>query len=96
MLGVQNNQSRETVRRFIRLTNLIPEILEMVDQKRIAFNPAVELSYLTPEEQKNLLQAAVYKVLVSADDYRIIFNWHTCGGDEPPHPVCQSVTRNPC
>ena len=48
-----------------------------------------------PEEQKNLLQAAVYKVLVSADDYRIIFNWHTCGGDEPPHPVCQSVTRNP-
>ena len=57
LLGAQNNQSRETVRRFIRLTNLIPEILEMVDQKRIAFNPAVELSYLTPEEQKNLLEA---------------------------------------
>lgn len=57
MLGAQNNQSRETVRRFIRLTNLIPEILEMVDQKRIAFNPAVELSYLKPEEQKNLLEA---------------------------------------
>ena len=60
LLGAQNNQSRETVRRFIRLTNLIPEILEMVDQKRIAFNPAVELSYLTPEEQKNLLEAIDY------------------------------------
>ena len=57
LLGAQNNQSRETVRRFIRLTNLIPEILEMVDQKRIAINPAVELSYLKPEEQKNLLEA---------------------------------------
>ncbi len=57
LLGAQNNQSRETVRRFIRLTNLIPEILEMVDQKRIAFNPAVELSYLKAEEQKNLLEA---------------------------------------
>ena len=57
LLGAENNQSRETVRRFIRLTNLIPEILEMVDQKRIAFNPAVELSYLKPEEQKNLLEA---------------------------------------
>ena len=60
LLGAKNNQSRETVRRFIRLTNLIPEILEMVDQKRIAFNPAVELSYLTPEEQKNLLEAIDY------------------------------------
>ena len=46
-----------------------------------------------PETQKTLLQAAVFKVLVSADDYKVIFNWHTCGGDEPPHPVCQSVKR---
>lgn len=46
-----------------------------------------------PDQQKSLLQAAVYKVLVSADDYRIIFNWHMCGGDEPPHPVCQSAPR---
>ena len=45
-LGAENNQSRETVRRFIRLTNLIPELLDMVDEKKIAFNPAVELSYL--------------------------------------------------
>ena len=56
-LGEQNNQSRETVRRFIRLTNLIPELLDMVDQKQISFNPAVELSYLTPEEQKHVIEA---------------------------------------
>ena len=49
--------SARNIQRFIRLTNLIPEILEMVDQKRIAFNPAVELSYLKPEEQKKLLEA---------------------------------------
>ena len=53
----QVGESRNQIQRFIRLTNLIPEILEMVDQKRIAFNPAVELSYLTPDEQKNLLEA---------------------------------------
>ena len=46
-----------------------------------------------PDQQKALLQAAVYKVLVSADDYKIIFNWHTGCGDEPPHPVCQSHKR---
>ena len=56
-LGAQNNQSRETVRRFIRLTNLIPELLDMVDQKQISFNPAVELSYLTPEEQRHVIEA---------------------------------------
>lgn len=56
-LGAQNNQSRETVRRFIRLTNLIPELLDMVDRKQISFNPAVELSYLTPEEQKHVIEA---------------------------------------
>ena len=57
VLGAQNNQSRETVRRFIRLTNLIPELLDMLDQKKISFNPAVELSYLRPEEQRNLIEA---------------------------------------
>ena len=57
VIGAQNNQSRETVRRFIRLTNLIPELLEMLDQKKISFNPAVELSYLRPEEQRNLIEA---------------------------------------
>ena len=57
LIGEKDGVSKDTVKRFIRLTNLIPEILEMVDQKRIAFNPAVELSYLKPEEQKNLLEA---------------------------------------
>lgn len=47
-----------------------------------------------PDQQKLLLQAAVYKVLVSDEEYKILFNWHTCGGDEPPHPVCQSVSRS--
>ena len=56
-LGEQNNQSRETVRHFIRLTNLIPELLDMVDQKQISFNPAAELSYLTPEEQQHVIEA---------------------------------------
>ena len=56
-LGAENNQSRETVRRFIRLTNLIPELLDMVDKKKIAFNPAVELSYLDESQQRDFLEA---------------------------------------
>ena len=50
-------ESKSQVKRFIRLTNLIPEVLDMVDQKQISFNPAVELSYLKPEEQEMFLQA---------------------------------------
>lgn len=46
-----------------------------------------------PDQQKTLIQAAVCKVLVSDDDYRIIFNWHTSGGGSSPHYVCQSITR---
>ena len=56
-LGAENNQSRETVRRFIRLTNLIPELLDMVDDKTVSFNPAVELSYLSPEQQQEVIRA---------------------------------------
>lgn len=52
-LGTSKNQ----IFRFIRLTNLIPELLDMVDQKQISFNPAVELSYLAPEEQEIFMQA---------------------------------------
>ena len=51
------NESARNVQRFIRLTNLIPELLDMVDQKQISFNPAVELSYLTPEEQQHVIEA---------------------------------------
>lgn len=56
-LDAENNQSRETVRRFIRLTNLIPELLDMVDNKTVSFNPAVELSYLSPEQQQEVIRA---------------------------------------
>ena len=52
--------SRESVRRFVRLTELIPEILDMVDEKKISMTPAVELSYLKPEEQQNFLEAMDY------------------------------------
>ena len=54
-IGSENDESRETVRRFIRLTYLIPELLELVDEGRIALTPAVELSYLTEEQQYSLL-----------------------------------------
>lgn len=50
-------QSAIQVQRFMRLNNLIPDLLDMVDDKKIAFNPAVELSYLKPEEQKEFVQA---------------------------------------
>ena len=54
-VGEDAGISKDQVRRYIRLTHLIPEILDMVDNKRIALNPAVELSYLTPAEQKLLV-----------------------------------------
>ena len=53
-------QSYKQIQRYIRLNNLIPEIMDMVDEKKIAFNPAVELSYLKPEEQKEFLEAMDY------------------------------------
>ena len=56
IVGEAGGDSRETVRRYIRLTNLVPGILEKVDEGRIALTPAVELSYLTEAEQKNLLE----------------------------------------
>ena len=56
MVGEANGDSRETVRRYIRLTELIPEILRMVDDGKIALTPAVELSYLTKQEQQDLLE----------------------------------------
>ena len=49
--------SGDTVRRYIRLTNLVPELLDMVDEKKIAFNPAVELSYLNESQQRDFLEA---------------------------------------
>ena len=60
IIGQQADESKNQVRRYIRLTNLIPPILDMVDEKRIAFTPAVELSYLLPEEQIMLLSEMEY------------------------------------
>ena len=56
IIGEQNGESRNQVRRYIRLTNLIPSILQKVDEGRIALTPAVELSYLTDTEQEDLLE----------------------------------------
>ncbi len=56
IIGEETGESKNQVRRYIRLTNLIPEILQYVDDGRIAFTPAVELSYLTAEEQHALLE----------------------------------------
>ena len=52
-----SGESRNQIQRFIRLTNLIPELLDMVDEKKISFNPAVELSYLDESQQRNFLEA---------------------------------------
>ncbi|SFB08195.1 ParB/RepB/Spo0J family partition protein [Clostridium frigidicarnis] len=57
LVAEQAGSSRNQVHRYIRLTELIPELLTIVDEKKIAFNPAVELSYLKEEEQKDLLEA---------------------------------------
>ena len=57
ILAKQAGDSRNQVQRFIRLTELVPELLDMVDTKKIAFNPAVELSYLMPHEQVQLMEA---------------------------------------
>ncbi len=56
-IGDDVGVSKDTIRRYIRLTNLIPELLDMVDQQKISFNPAVELSYLNPEEQQHIIEA---------------------------------------
>ena len=57
IVGQEAGDSRNQVRRFIRLTNLIPELLDMVDEKKISFNPAVELSYLDEKQQQDFLEA---------------------------------------
>ncbi len=60
VMAEEMGTSKNQIFRYIRLTELIPELLSMVDEKKIAFNPAVELSYLKPEEQKNFLEAMDY------------------------------------
>ena len=57
IVGQEAGDSRNQVHRFFRLTNLIPELLDMVDEKKISFNPAVELSYLDESQQRDFLEA---------------------------------------
>ena len=57
LLAENSSESARNVQRFIRLTNLVPELLDMVDEKKIAFNPAVELSYLDESQQRDFLEA---------------------------------------
>lgn len=57
LIGKESGESGRQVQRFIRLTNLIPELLDMVDEKKISFNPAVELSYLDAKQQQDFLEA---------------------------------------
>ena len=60
IIGEQSHESYKQVQRYIRLTELIPELLTMVDERKLAFNPAVELSYLKPQEQTEFLDAMEY------------------------------------
>ena len=57
IVGQEAGDSRNQVHRFIRLTNLVPELMDMVDEKKISFNPAVELSYLDENQQRDFLEA---------------------------------------
>ena len=57
VVGKESGESGRQVQRFIRLTNLVPELLDMVDEKKISFNPAVELSYLDAKQQQDFLEA---------------------------------------
>ena len=59
-LGELVGESKDQIRRYIRLTELVPEILQMVDDRQIAFRPAVEISYLSEEQQYTLLEAMEY------------------------------------
>lgn len=66
ILSQNTGDSRETIRRYIRLTELIPKILDMVDEGRIAMRPAVEISYLTKDEQYTLLDTMEYEIVPQA------------------------------
>lgn len=74
LLAEQVGQSKNQIFRFIRLTELIPELLDMVDEKKIALNPAYELSFLKTEEQRDLLDAmdSEQAIVRYADDFRIL------------------------
>ena len=77
-------KSKDQVRRYIRLTHLIPELLSMVDENKIAFNPAVELSYLSHSEQLILLDAIKQKRLHTLSCAKHTVKEVVTGGDTQP------------
>ena len=64
------------------------------DETLAALRAAGEIKNCPPEQQRQLLQKAVFKVLVSQEDYQVIFLWHKCGGDEPPQYLCHIISRS--
>lgn len=68
VMAEEVGESKNTIFRYIRLTELIPELLQLVDESRIAFRPAVELSYLKKEEQASLLEEISYTEIIESDD----------------------------
>lgn len=69
VIGKATDESGRQVQRYVRLTNLIPELLNMVDEKMISFNPAVELSYLSPEQQQEMIKAIAILFLLERMEY---------------------------
>ena len=80
ILGEEVGESRENIRRYIRLTKLIPELLDEVDSKRIAFRPAVELSYLSKEEQKMLAEYIEFNLVTPSLEQAIKLKELSKGG----------------
>ena len=85
IVGKDAGDSRNQVHRFIRLTNLIPELLNMVDEKMVSFNPAVELSYLLPEQQQEIVKA-MRQVKTRLDHVQndLLNNFHRLGVQAKP------------
>lgn len=102
-IGNDSGESREQVRRYIRLTELIPELLDLVDEGRIAFRPAVELSYLQKEEQGALLEQIAYADATPSlgvalarelwgDRFQVVIATHCNTGHYHNHFVINSVS----
>ena len=85
IMAEELGQSRNQIQRYIRLTNLIPEVLQLVDDGKISFTPAVELSYLKPEEQQMFLEAMDYAQtspsLSQAQRMKKLSQLHACSYD---------------
>lgn len=92
-IGQDTGESGRQVQRFIRLTELIPEIRSMVDEKKIAFNPAVELSYLKPEEQKQFLEAMDFAQTSPSLSQAQRLKKLSLQGDCKPEDICSVMSE---